>query len=312
MCARVTLPVASDLPTLLMRLRAEERTRQAELAGLEAQLRQFEDVERPAYARWLRRELGPTLVVLEARQEELRARRATAQRVMALADLEGWHPREALYVVLHPHDDAPPRRDRMDPDEVAARRRAKVERKRADRKAARRARQDPDVSVPGSVPSSDATRARRVAVYRDVARRLHPDSPTVVRFLDPSRVKALWVEATVAYGAGDLDRLLSIATWLDASEDVSASPIVPSSLSERYERLRALGRSTRAIERRIAALGADPAWEFSHRSGRDLRRLRTDAAQMLDDEIDGIDAALREIAALFDEIGSPRPPRRRT
>ncbi|HEV7734875.1 MAG TPA: hypothetical protein VGR62_22085 [Candidatus Binatia bacterium] len=307
----MTLPVTSDLPTLLTRLRTEERARQAELARLEARLREFEDVERQAYARWLRHELGPVLAILEARRDELRARRATAERVMALADQEGWHPREALYVVLNPRSESPPaRRDRMDPDEVAARRRAKVDRKRAERKAARRA--TPDAAMPGDgvAASSAAPRSRRIAVYRAVARRLHPDSPTVVRFLDPSRAKALWVEATIAYTAGNLERLLSIAAWLDASEEGDADPIVPSSLSERYERLRALTRSTRALERRLESLADDPAWEFSLRTPRDRRRLRAAAAQMLDEEMELVDAALAAAADFLAAIGSPRPPRR--
>ncbi len=308
----MTLPVASDLPTLLTRLRAEERERQAELATLEARLREFEDVERPAYAHWLRCELGPVLATLDARREELRARRASAERVMALADQEGWHPREALYVVLNPRGEAPAaRRDRMDPDEVAARRRAKVERKRAERKAARRA--TPDVAGPGdgAAPSNAAPRSRRIAVYRAIARRLHPDSPTVVQFLEPSRAKALWVEATLAYAAGNLDRLLAIATWLDASEDGDADPIVPSSLSERYERLRALARSTRALERRLASVATDPAWEFPLRTPRDRRRMRTAAAEIVDEEMARVESALDAAAAFLAAIGSPRPPRGR-
>jgi hypothetical protein len=306
----VTLPIASDLPALLTRLEAEERSRHEALAGLEARLRTFEDVERPAYDRWLRQELGPALSGLEALKETLRGRRATVERVMALADLEGWHPREALYVVLHPDDVAPPaRRDRVDPDEVAARRRAKVERKRAERKAARRARRDEPAIVAGT-PAGDATRARRVAIFRTIARRLHPDSPTVVRFLEPSRAKALWVEAHVAYAAGNIERLLSIATWLDA-EGGGPDAIVPPSLGERYERLRALERAARVIERRIAELAVDPAWEFSSRTVRDRRRTLAAVASALDDERQRIEVALRDVDADIAAIGSPRPPRRR-
>ncbi|MCW5891173.1 MAG: hypothetical protein KIT14_11565 [bacterium] len=114
------LPVPVDLPALLARLRAAERGEQERLAGLEARLRAFEDVERPAYARWLRLELGPTLSALDARRDELRARQATAFRVQTLIERDGFAPREALHAILHP-ESAPPRRDRMDPDVVDAR-----------------------------------------------------------------------------------------------------------------------------------------------------------------------------------------------
>lgn len=307
----MTLPVASDLPALLTRLEAEDRARREGLAGLEARLRTFEDVERPAYDRWLRQHLGPALSGLDALKETLRGRRATVERVLALADLEGWQPHEALYVVLHPAEAAPTaRRDRVDPDEVAARRRAKVERKRAERKAARRAQRDAEPATTTGSPAAEVTRARRVSVFRAVARRLHPDSPTVVRFLEPSRARTLWVEAHVAYAAGNLDRLLSIATWLDA-EDGGPDAVVPPSLSERYERLRALERSIRVAERRIAELAVDPAWEFSSRSAKDRRRTLAAVAKALDEERDAVEAALRDADADIAALGSPRPPRRR-
>jgi hypothetical protein len=299
------LPIPVDLTALIGRLRTEERDRRAQLADLEAQLRQFEDVEQPAYARWLRLELGPALAALDARRDELAARRATSRRVMELVELDGWHPREALYVVLHPQPDAPRRSDRMNPDEVAARRRAKIERKRAARKAARRAER----------PTPEAGRAApRVAssviVFRAIARYLHPDSPTSIRSLEPERVKALWLEAHAAYSANYLDRLLSIAAWIDQGQG-DAEPILPTSLSERYDRLRALARAARALEGRIADRAADPAWQFSQRLPRERRRLRAAAARALDDELERVEAALGEVAEFLDEIGPPRKPRPR-
>jgi hypothetical protein len=297
------LPIPVDLTVLIGRLRAEERDRRAQLADLEAQLRQFADVEQPAYARWLRLELGPTLTALDARRDELAARRATARRVMALVELGGWHPREALYVVLHPQPDAPQRSDRMDADEVAARRRAKVERKRAARKAARRVQRPTPAPDTGRVSSRGAS---SVVVFRAIARRLHPDSPAAIRSLEPERVKSLWLEAHAAHAANDLDRLLSIAAWLDQGD---GEPIRPTSLSERYDRLRALARAARTLEERIADRVVDPAWAFSERSPRERRRLRAAAARALDDELARVEAALGEVADFLDEIGTPRKPR---
>lgn len=301
------LPVPSDATALLARLRADEREVRAVLAALEEQLRRFEDVERPAYTRWLRLELGPELAALDRRRQELRARQATVWRVQELVERAGWDAREALHVVLRP-EDAATRRDRMDPDVVDARRRAKRERKRTDRKAARRAQR---AAIPARDGRGPTARARCVDVYRAIARRLHPDSPDLARGLDPDRLQALWTDAHSAWVSSDLDRLLAIATWLDAAGALDAPPIVAASLGERVERLRRLARATRALERRIAALATDPAWGFSRCTPRNRHRLRADAARTLDGELRRLDAALAEAAALLDAIGSPRRPRRR-
>lgn len=301
------LPVRVDPETARDRLSIEERRHQAELAALEERLRHFDDVDRVAYERWLRLELGPALETLESRREELRARQALAQRLAELVDVEGWPPREALYLVLNPFPEPPPRRDRMDPAAVEARRRAKRERKRAERKAARRAERTAVAREPASRrdarPSTGA-----LGLYRALARRLHPDSPTVVRSLDPLRVRAVWADVQAAYGAGDAERLLSIAVWLDgAAGAVDGEP--SRSLAEGYERLRSLARSRRKLEARLSRVVSDPAWEFSRCSDRDRRRLRQEAEQAIDDELSGVDGALGELAELFDSIGRPRPPR---
>jgi hypothetical protein len=309
------LPVPVDMPALLARLRAAEREQQDRLAALEARLREFEDVEQPAYARWLRLELGPTLAARDARREELRARHATVWRVQTLVERDGWDAREALWAVLHP-EATPVRRDRMDPDVVAARRRAKVERKRAERRAARRASRQADSSAAEGgedrASSNGAPqpprRPRPIALFRAIARRLHPDSPSALRGHDPQRTKTLWTEAQAAYAARDADRLLAIAAWLDAADD-AAPPLLPTSIGERHARLRGLARATAALERRLAALAADPAFDFASRTPRERARLRADAARQLDGELRRLEVAIAEVDAALEAIGPPRAPR---
>lgn len=297
------LPVPIDLQAVLARLRAAEHEQERRLAALEARLRDFEDVERPAYVRWLRLELGPTLAARDARHDELRARQAIAFRVQTLVERDGWDAREALFAVLHP-ESAPPRTDRMDPDVVAARRRAKVERKRAERRAARRTPRVADAPRPAAAPG----RARATVLFRAVARRLHPDSPLALRDVEPARRKALWSEAQAAYAAGDADRLLALATWLDADAGAGA-PASPISLAERHTRLRGLVRAADALDRRLAALSSDPAWDFRRRAPRERARLRADAARALDAELRRLEVAIAEIDAMLETIGPPRRPR---
>ncbi|MCW5891172.1 MAG: hypothetical protein KIT14_11560 [bacterium] len=149
-----------------------------------------------------------------------------------------------------------------------------------------------------------------MTLFRAIARRLHPDSPHALRGPDPTRLKALWSEAQTAYAAGDADRLLALATWLDAAGDGGTPPVLPTSLGERYARLRGLARAADGVARRLAALEADPAWDFTRRRARERMRLRADAARGLDAELRRLEAAIAEVGAMLDAIGPARAPRR--
>jgi hypothetical protein len=308
------LPVLSDLQALLRRLASDERDRVRELAGLESRIRRFEDVERPAYERWRRLAFGPSLTVLQELYDAVHARRALAHRVMALVEREDLRPREALYVATHGAPTEAHRRGRVDPDAVEARRRAKLERKRARRKEAMREdRAAPETSGRIRAAGTGDTTAslRIVTLYRALARRLHPDSPTAIRSLDAARVRTLWCEVQSAYEDRSLERLLAISAWLEtAGEPGTNDPAPPlMSLAERHERLRALARSCRALERRLAELERDPAWAFVDAPGKRRRQLEKDVARDIDDELARVRAVAGDLDAFFASIGSPRPPR---
>jgi len=248
--------------------------------------------------------------------------------VNELVERQGLHPREALYVVTTSGTDTDSGTSSgWDPDEVEARRRAKLERKRMERRQAKRARSGaagtPPVATPGSerAPHTERRRTRIVRLYRALARQLHPDSPTVLRSLTATRMRQIWTEVQTAYEALDLDRLLGLSAWLDtmaasgtvpgsgepALADESPPPLL--SLDERHQRLRALRRACRALERRLARLETDPAWNFAHMPERRRRTLRVEAAAELDRRV----AQLHELAQTLDDffasIGSPRRPR---
>ena len=319
------LPVVVDLLQLLRRLAIEEDEQRRDLARLEDCLRRFEDVERPAYESWLRLELGPGLTRLEELSAELRARQMTAERVSELVEYEGLPPREALYRVRH----APPAseaRAQVDArrEEIEARRRAKLERKRAQRKQARRGQRATGATVgggagPGTV--GEASRARLVEIYRGLARRLHPDSPTALRGLEPTRIRTIWAEVQAGYAARSLERLLALSAWLETIPMTEAGASATKSLgppasrvhllsfAERRERLRMLQRSCRALERHLTELTREPAWGFASAPVGSRRRLKKAAARRLEIELAQVGAALKEVVAFLASIGSPRPPR---
>ncbi len=325
------LPVPSDAGRLAARLAVEERTLVEQLAALEERVRRFADVERPAYESWRRLQFGPLLTSLQELSDELRLRSLLAHRVSDLIERDGLDPREALHHVLHPGESQA--RGGHDPDEVDARRRAKLERKRAQRKEAKRAqRQSARDAEPqrASEPASGASAgsARVVDLYRALARRIHPDSPSALRSIAPERLGALWADVQGAYESRSLERLLALAAWVETlgvAEADEAEPAPPGidahattrgdgallSFSERYGRLRVLRRSCRALERDIERLRDDPAWDFvaarERPGGARARRTR----EAIDAEIVRVRDALDEVEDFLAAIGSPRAPRRR-
>lgn len=324
------LPVPSDAPALSARLAAEERALVDRLAALETRVRRFADVERPAYASWRRLEFGPLLATLQELSDELRLRGILASRVQDLVERDGLQPREALYMVEHP--EAWPARapgGGFDPDEVEARRRAKRDRKRAERREAKRAKRAADRSS-ATVSAADAgsgtasrPAARVVDLYRSLARRIHPDSPAALRTVAPDRLGALWSDVQDAYESGSLDRLLAIAAWVEtlatAGDDAAAVPRRAAradgrgapllSFSERYDRLRALRRSVRALERDLLAMQDDPAWEFADERRGAARELVRRTREAIDADVERVRHGLAELDAWFRAIGPPRAPR---
>jgi hypothetical protein len=316
----MTVPVVADLARLLERLAREEGTERRQVTRLEARLRCFQDEEQPAYDAWLRLVHGPLLSGIEELTAVLRARHMLAERVAELVADEGLHPREALYVLQEAGPAREPRRNGAPTaDEIAARRHAKLERKRAERRRGKRARRGPGppAADPAKGPADEPSRRRLLVLYRGLARRLHPDSPTVVHALAPVRRRAVWAEVQTAYAARSRERLLALATWLEtiaaAGDDatIAGAPTDERSLSlaERHERLRALRRSSQALERRLDDLAREPAWDFARASPSGRRKLARAAERRLAAERDAIRAALGAVDEFLDGIGPPRPPR---
>jgi hypothetical protein len=315
------LPVPSDAHRLAERLAAEEQDLVEQLAALESRVRRFADVERPAYASWRRLEFGPLLATLQELSDELHMRRVLAHRVSELALREGLHPREALHVLTHPDARAArPSHGGFDPDEVEARRRAKRDRKREERKAAKRTRRAAERPAGATVEARAIRPARIVDLYRALARRLHPDSPRALRTVEPERLGALWTDVQEAYESGGLERLLAIAAWIEklGDHDADAPPGADAvgagsrplpSFGERFDRLRVLRRSYRALERELAALREDPAWEFEEQHRDAPRELARQTRAGIEDDVDRIRRDLQEVDEFFDAIGRPRSPR---
>jgi len=324
------LPVLLDLEVLLNRLAREERSIQERLAALEAEVRQFEDIERPAYEGWMRLELGPRIAILEEVLARIHEKRILVHRLNELIETRGLHPREALYVLrnldrVDPDNDAENRDDpsasagsagpgtrkkgqAWDEEELEARRQAKREAKREARRE-KKAESKAQKQETSSKAAPSLLSRRLTSLYRDLAKKLHPDSPLRTRSIPESRLLGLWMEVQKAYDSGNLERLSSIATWLSAESGEELEQESALTYSERLGQLRALRRACRNLEEKINRLGDHPAWGFSRAKPQQRKKLRQLALRSLDQEIADAQEILGELEDLLESVGPPRAPR---
>jgi hypothetical protein len=344
--------VLVDLETVLNRLQAEERVWSKRLAELENSVRSFEDLDRPQYEQWLRLELGPILQTIEELYSRVQERRIFARRIVELSEKHGLHPREALFLVMEADlrsteererrkaekesdsesdektkkSDSETKKDPWSADEIEARRRAKKETKRearrekfqdkAQAKAEEKLREE--ASAPGARTQSarakpeDKTRHQIITLYRTLVRRLHPDSPEIIRSISPSRLSAIWYEVQEAYTKKSLERMLAIAAWLEentfGAENFSLAQSALT-VSERYDRMKSIEKSCERIQKKINHLVDHPAWDFTALTAQAKKKLRVAASQEAGEELGKVQEILAELGDFIDSIGPPRPPK---
>lgn len=316
-------PVLTDLAELIRRLSLQERELGRKLAELEERVQRFDSVDRPFYDNWVRLELGPRIAVWEEILDQIRQKRILAWRIEQLVEKKGLHPREALYVATtsttegvnegSPAGADEPRRP-FGEDEIEARRRAKLDAKRAARKDAKKEAKrgiEEEPLKPGEPPSPlSLARRRGISLYRKLAFRLHPDSAQAD--LPEARARSLWLEVQVAYEASDWDRLASIDAWMSLEDDEGVQERAPSrerGLADRYERIRTLSRSAGKLERKLVQLRLQPAWGFSAARSPELKKLRKNAANRLEEQVEEAARALEALEEYLESLGPPRPPK---
>jgi hypothetical protein len=104
-------------------------------------------------------------------------------------------------------------------------------------------------------PSASREEARIKEVYRTLVRRLHPD----LRADGDATVSAKWHEVQEAYEARNLDRLETLLAVTEMESGASGR----ASLSQIRGALADFNRALRAIQRSLREAKGDPAWGFT-------------------------------------------------
>lgn len=270
------------------------------LAQFEEQVTQFESAERPSYEEWLRLELGPKFARIEELYQKTRERRLFALRISELTESMNIHPREALYLLQEgkiPLEDD-------EANEQEARRQAKRESKRSRRKEAKKEAKLQARQINPALPRAPGNAL--ILLYRKLARKLHPDSPSFMSNLPKERARDLWMRVQEAYQNKNPEGLLAVAAWLEDDQTSEASSAEPLTLSERYARIKLLKRSLTQMEKKVTELTRHPAWGFKNLKAAGRKKLRATAARELELEAAAVQEALTALEHFIASIGPPR------
>lgn len=278
----------------------------AKLDRARAELRRFEEEDRPAYAAWVAATFGPLLTELRENA------RLIGEQEDLIADVESemiWsghsNPRRAYAAVMrkrespgneedHGEEENPSERE--GPDITAEERREMFEDfvesifginakdLHPEVYAAKFA--DFQANVLGENPQSAASETEQTPgsrikeIYRILVRRLHPD----LRAGEDAPVSSVWHEVQEAYEARNLDRLETLLALTEMRDDPAGGN---APLSQLRNALEELARALRTIQRSITQAKLDPAWDFRlpkrHRAPLE-KRLRREMERSLADQ----------------------------
>jgi hypothetical protein len=152
----------------------------------------------------------------------------------------------------------------------------------------------PQVSEPPR-PAPPEPQSRLKELYRQLVRRLHPDTMTG----NNAAVSAIWHDVQDAYRTGNVDRLETLLAMTDLQANTIGDQ---TSLAQMRMVLSDLRRSFNAIQRQIREAKKHPGWNFCSLGDRALlaKRVRADLDakfQWLSDILHDLDEALAEWSA---------------
>lgn len=159
---------------------------------------------------------------------------------------------------------------------------------------------------PARAPSASAgKREPKIKnLYRDLARRLHPDTQAEKTF--EARKKELWLEVQAAYQDGDLERLEVLAAKADLIEGLIGEHTTVSQIRGITSNLR---DSLRAVLQRLGMAERHIAWKFNER--RDHSKLQRRQGALLAQEIERLRRDLAYIEKRLQYFMEPPKPKKK-
>jgi hypothetical protein len=262
-------------------------------------LDQFEKQDKPAYSRWINRQLGALITELRETTQKVQASRELLFEIESEAYVSNCSHTRAYERVMwrkqHPEAEEPAEAkaaagadadgsgtNGADPFAGFEEFFAGVD---DDFAEAFGAKPGSGPLFPDSKPGRQAP-ARLKELYRAVVRRLHPDMHQTMT----AQRKEWWHQAQAAYQSGDVDQLYVILTLCEIDEQGTTAK---TSVSLLMRITRQFKSSLRTLKMRLRQCRHDPAWNFNNL--RDPRALLANTERMLQAELSELHRALEAI-----------------
>jgi hypothetical protein len=281
-----------------------------EIEQVRTQLRRFEETDKPAFTRWLHRELGATLSMCRELEQKLRLQEMILFQVQEASFFGGISPKKAYERVMR--------------EQEKAERAAKEEEDRADadKERPQEEQRNQQEHLHGDFFGSEGDddfpfsrgRASKLApektgrlkdLYRLVVRKLHPDLQKEMT----AQKADWWHQAQAAYEKQDAEQLEVILCFCEIDEQQSTRN---TSLSLLQRITRALKSSLRPLRRELKERQQEPAWNFSGKKAPELIALGRNLKAELEDNVKVLKAELADILEELEDIKSQKGNRRNT
>lgn len=181
-------------------------------------------------------------------------------------------------------------------EEACAQEEARERERAQNRSEKRRAKHAAKATAQGELPFSspnDPDDARRKQLYRELARKLHPDLNTGLS----DHERELWHEVQDAYEASDLEQLEMLTSMIQGSGRGGFAWI--KSLSKLKAHFVELQRKLRASDNALREAKKSPAWNFDEAKGKPARP--TETSLQIDWELTDAICSLEQEVARFEQ-----------
>ena len=276
---------------------------QREIQLVRAELRRFESQDRPAFTRWLHRELGPQLTTCRELEQKVRLQEMILFQVQETSFFAGISPKKAYERVMREQEKADrlSREDQELPpeDEPPKEQQRRAGQNRQDDFFEGDGKDDFPFSKGRSPKPPRQPSSRLKDLYRLIVRKLHPD---LQKEMTPQKTE-WWHQAQAAYAAEDIDQLEIILCFCEIDEQQS---IRNTSLSVLQRITSALKSSLRPLRRELKECQQESAWHFSRKKAPELFALARGLKIELEQDIKELKAELAGIEEDLLELRSQK------
>jgi hypothetical protein len=276
----------------------------------------FEEQDRPAYFYWLHAEFGPLIQDIQACFERIQEKRQIIESVERIAEEFdcGFAQAYTLFLEKRAQNEAdePEQEDLfrdIHEDEGDEQEQESESENRSSHEEHAHSEKDSWSHPAMSKVQDPETESNLKALYRKLARQLHPDVSAVDDPILRKRADALWLQVQEAYDQKDLPRLGTLATMFDSltpegeKAKVSGLAQIAVKLSDLLASIKRYRRASGSLKRDLNRAKLDPSFGFART--KKTKAMRKRAERDLRDELVEAQEGLTQLEAFIEQWERP-------